>query len=99
MVPSIRSRRVFSNGGPQHPQLSVAHHLTCLVKNLKHGLHMVQAWSKLGLSSSQLGSSLSKLALSLSKSGLSLSELDLSLSELGLSFSRLGLSLSKLSVS
>ena len=81
-VPSIRSRRVVSNGGPH---LSVAYDLTCFVNNLKHGLNMVQTWSKLELSLSQLGSSLSKLGVSLSKRGLSLSKLDLSLSNLGLS--------------
>ena len=79
MFPSIRSRRVVSNGGLH---LSVAYDLTCFVNNLKHGLNMVQTWSKLGLSLSQLGSSLSKLGLSLSKLGLSSSKLDLSLSKL-----------------
>ena len=93
MVPSIRSRRVVSNGGPH---LFVAYDLTCFVKNLKYGLNMVQTWSKLGLSLSQLGSSLSKLGLPLSKLGQSLSKLDLSFSKLGLSLSKLDLSLSKL---
>ena len=38
IVPSIRSRRAVSNGGPH---LSVAYDLNCFVKNLKHGLNMV----------------------------------------------------------
>ena len=92
MVPSIRSRRVVSNGSPH---LFVAYDLTCFVKNLKDGLNMVQTWSKLGLSLSQLGSSLSKHGLPMSKLGQSLSTPDLSLSKLFLSLSKLDLSLSK----
>ena len=46
MVRSIRYRRLVSNGGPH---LSVAYDLTCFVKNFKHGLNMVQPWSKIGL--------------------------------------------------
>ena len=96
MVPSLRSRRVVSKGGPD---LSVAYDLTCFVNSLNHGLNMVETWSKLGSSSSQLGSSVSKLGLSLSTLSLSLPQLDLSLCNLGLFLDKLGLPLSKLGLS